>query len=210
MKLYSDPRSPNCAKVLFAAAHLGVELDIEDFDLAQGQHRTAKFRDLNPNCKVPVLVDGDFVLWESNAILQYLCSVAGPRGVSALPADARSNADTMRWLFWSATEWGPVVRPFLWERIAKRLLGLGDPDSDVLAAAEPPFRQAIEVLDRCLVGKRYLVGECLTLADIGVSSYLMYAKPAQLPLAGARHLQAWFERIQGMPAWRQCRPTSPS
>jgi glutathione S-transferase len=208
MKLYADPRSPNCAKVLFAAAHLGVELEVEDFDLAQGQHRTAQFRDLNPNCKVPVLVDGDFVLWESNAILQYLCSVAGPSGASALPTDARSNADTMRWLFWSSEEWRPVVRPFLWERIVKPLLGLGNPDAHVLAAAEAPFQQALAVVDRQLTGKQYLVGECLTLADIGVSSYLMYAERAQLPLDGARHVQAWFDRIKEMPAWRRSQPRS--
>jgi glutathione S-transferase len=114
----------------------------------------------------------------------------------------------MRWLFWSSEEWRPVVRPFLWERIVKPLLGLGSPDSHVLAAAEPPFHQALEIVDRHLAGKQYLVGQSLTLADIGVSSYLMYARPAQLPLAGARHVQVWFERIQGMPAWRRSQPRS--
>jgi len=202
MKLYSDPRSPNCCKVLFAAALLGLELEVENFDLTQGPHRTAKFRDLNPNCKVPVLVDGDFVLWESNAILQYLCSMAGSGGASILPTEARLNADTMRWLFWSSEEWKTAVRPYLWERIVKPIFGIGAPDSQVLAAAEPPFLQALEILDRHLAGRQYLVCERLTLADIGVSSYLVYARQAQLPLAGARHVRAWLERIQGSPAWQ--------
>ena len=76
MKLYGFPPSPNTWKVRAVAAHLGVALDFVLVDLAAGQSRTPEFRALNPTGRTPVLIDGTFTLWESNAIMQYLAGLA--------------------------------------------------------------------------------------------------------------------------------------
>ena len=67
MKLHGFPPSPNTCKVLAVAAHLGVPLELEVVDITKGAGRTPEFLKINPNGRTPVLVDGDFTLWESNA-----------------------------------------------------------------------------------------------------------------------------------------------
>src|SRR5262249_44646614 len=74
VKLYHFPSSPNCLKVRAVAYELGLELELATVNIFRGESRSPAFEALNPNGLVPVLIDGDFVLWESNAILTYLAS----------------------------------------------------------------------------------------------------------------------------------------
>lgn len=71
MKLYGFPISPNTWKVRAVAVHLGIVLDDQLVDLSRGEQRTPNYLALNPTGRTPTLVDGEFVLWESNAIMQY-------------------------------------------------------------------------------------------------------------------------------------------
>src|SRR5689334_875510 len=100
MKLHVFPPSPRAAKVLALAHHLGVDFEMAIVDLLSGGSQTPEFKKLNPNGKMPVLEDGDFVLWESNAILQYLASKRPDSGM--FPTDPRRQADVARWQFWDA------------------------------------------------------------------------------------------------------------
>jgi len=100
MKLYGFPPSPNTWKVRAVAAHLGIPLELEFVDLTKGQHRTPEYLALNPTGRTPTLVDGDFRLWESNAIMQYLAS----QKPNSLPPPSRRLAhirppiaSTSRW-----------------------------------------------------------------------------------------------------------------
>src|SRR5262245_52532243 len=102
MKLYGFPPSPNTWKVLAAARHMGLPLELEIVDLTKGQQRTNEYLALNPCGRTPVLVDGDLRLWESNAILQYLGAKAG---TPLWPEDARTRADIMRWQSWQLAHW---------------------------------------------------------------------------------------------------------
>ena len=74
MKLYGFAGSPRTWKVRALAAHLGIPLEYENLDAAKGDNRTPKYLALNPTGRTPTLVEGDFVLWESDAIMQYLAS----------------------------------------------------------------------------------------------------------------------------------------
>src|SRR5215468_10093786 len=95
MKLYGFPLSPNTWKARAVAAHLGLPLELEIVDLTKP--RTPDYLAINPTGRTPTLVDGDFKLWESNAIMQYVAS----RSANALwPDNARTRADIARWQFW--------------------------------------------------------------------------------------------------------------
>jgi glutathione S-transferase len=97
MKLYMHPASPNCVAVLMTAALLEIPLEIESVDLFKGTHLEPDFLAINPNGFVPVLQEDDFLLWETNAITQYLASKRP--NCSLWPANDRSRADIARWQF---------------------------------------------------------------------------------------------------------------
>ena len=91
MKLYTFPPSPNSRKIMAVAHYLGIELDVHFVDLTKGDQMKPEFLALNPNHKIPTLQDGDFVLWESNAIMQYLAASQSDR--SLWPREPRPQAE---------------------------------------------------------------------------------------------------------------------
>ncbi len=156
MKLYGFPPSPNTWKVRAVAAQLGLRLDLEFVDLTKGQSHTPEYLALNPTGRTPVLVDGDFTLWESTAIMQYLAS----RTSNALwPNDARTRADIMRWQSWQLQHWSKEgCEPLIFERLVKKFLNLGTPDAAVVAKGTESFNREARVLDAHLAKQPYLVG----------------------------------------------------
>ncbi len=203
MKLYYFPPSPNTRKAHAVAIHLNLPLDLRLVDLQKGEQRTPEFMAVNPTGRTPVLQDGDFILWESTAIMQYLASQV-PN--SLWPDDARVRADIMRWQSWQLAHWYGVCQPLQYENFVKPLLQLGKPDSQVVQRATERFHQEAAVLNDHLAERDFLVGSALTLADFSVASDLTYAGPGQFPLAGYAHLQAWYARIEALPAWQQTSP----
>jgi glutathione S-transferase len=205
MKLYYFPPSPNTRKAHAVAIHLGLPLDLRLIDLQQGEQRTPEFIALNPTGRTPVLQDGDFILWESTAIMQYLASQV-PN--SLWPEDARSRTDIMRWQSWQLAHWHGVCQPLQYENFVKPLLQLGEPDPQVVQEATERFHQEAAVLNDHLADREFLVGDGLTLADFSVASDLTYAGPGQFPLTDYAPLRAWYARIEALPAWQQTNPRS--
>jgi glutathione S-transferase len=206
MKLYGFPPSPNTWKVRAVAAQLGIPLELEFVDLTKP--RTADYLALNPTGRTPTLVDGDFVLWESNAIMQYLAS----RAPNTLwPDDAGARADIVRWESWQLAHWsGEACQPLTFQRLVKKILNLGPPDEAVVAKGTEAFNRDARLLDAHLAKRSYLVGNGLTLADFSVAAAITYAKEAELPIAPYAHLRDWFTRVSALPAWRDTAPQRPS
>ncbi|MBS1213485.1 MAG: glutathione S-transferase [Proteobacteria bacterium] len=206
MKLYYHPASPFARKPRLAAALLGIELETEKVDLFAGAGQTPEYLKLNPQGKVPTLVDGDFSLWESNAIVQYLGSKAP---VSPLwPDDAQSRADILRWQFWESTSWAPACVVYVYENVLKPILGRGDPDPEELQKGEEKFHRCAKVLNDHLASRPWLVGDSMTLADVSVAPALMYAESGKYPLEGYDHIGVWFDKIQQLPAWASTDPSA--
>jgi glutathione S-transferase len=124
VKLYTFPPSPNARKVAAVVAHLQLtHIEHALIRLQKGEHRQPEYLAINPMGKVPALRDGDLLLWESNAICQYLADRAGD--ASFFPADPKMRASIARWLFWEAGTWSPVVDVFTHENVRKPMLGMG-------------------------------------------------------------------------------------
>jgi glutathione S-transferase len=201
MKLYYNPMSPNVRRARLTAAVLGIELDEKLIDFAKGEHKSPEYLALNPNGAVPTLVDGDFVLTESRAIMQYLASKKPESGL--LPRDEAARADVSRWQFWDAAHFAPQLGALAFEKVIKGMLGMGEPDAGKVQEALTNFRRFAAVLNRRLQGKSYVVGNALTVADLTLASSLMYAPQTEAPLAEFPNLQSWFSRITALEGWKK-------
>jgi glutathione S-transferase len=204
MKLYINPLSPNVRRVRLTAALLGQELEEKTLDFTKGEHKAPEYLALNPNGAVPTLVDGDFVLTESRVIMQYLASKKPESGL--LPRDEQARADVTRWQFWDASHFSPQVGTLVFERLLKRMFGMGEPNASKIDEALSNLRRFAAVLNQHLSGKRYVVGDSLTLADVTIASTLMYAKQAEVPVAEFPNVEAWLSRMTDTEAWKKTNP----
>jgi glutathione S-transferase len=208
MKLYSFPPSPNTWKVRAVAAHLGIPLEIELVDLTKGASKTPEFLAVNFMGRTPALVDGDFKLSESTAIVHYL---AGQKPTSLWPSESRARAEVMRWECWSLVHWGKdACEPLLFENLVKALVNMGPPDQAVIAKGLESFKREASILDAHLAKQPYLVGKDITLADFAVAAPLFYADRAKFPLGSYKHITEWFGRVSALPCWRETAPQFPA
>ncbi|AIY39279.1 putative glutathione S-transferase-like protein [Collimonas arenae] len=200
MRLYHHPISTNARRAVMTAHHLQQPVELVLLDLSSGDQRK-HLLSINPNEKIPVLVDGDFILWESCAIMQYLADKTP--GQTVYPTELQARADVNRWMFWSGQHLAPAIAIFYWENFIKDLIGAGQPDPVELRRGEVDLESFATVLDGHLAGRQWVCGGGLTLADFSIAAPLMAAGPGRAPLAQYRHLQAWFSRVQELDAWRQ-------
>ncbi len=204
MKLYGFPASPNTWKVRALAAQLKMPLEFELVDLLKGAQQTPAFLAINPTGRTPVLVDGDFKLWESNAILQYLASKSP---TPLYPSDAKGRADVSRWQCWELAHWGAqACQPLTFENLVKKFVNLGAPDQAVVAKATEAFNKEAKMLDAHLARHKYLVNDTLTIADFTVAAPLFHAQGAGMPVASYANIGAWFGRVSALPCWSETAP----
>jgi glutathione S-transferase len=201
LKLHVFPPSPRALKVRALARHLDLDVEEVIVDLFKGEQRAPGFAALNANMRMPVLEDGDFVLWESNAILQYLAALRPASGL--WPSDARGQADVSRWANWESAHWSPACTPFAFERVVKKLAGLGEPNPAEIARGESLFHPLAEVLNRHLAGKRWLLGDRLTVADFAVATGLVFSEAAQFPVAKYGEVVRWYDAFRRLPGWQK-------
>ncbi len=201
MKLHVAPPSPRAFKVLAIARHLGLEFELCPVDLLHGEQSRPEFTRLNPNQKMPVLEDEGFVLWESNAIAQYLAAKKPEGGL--LPTDPRNRADVTRWQFWDSAHWDPACATLVFERLVKKMFGQGDPDPAQVEKGETEVRRFGGVLNGWLSGRRFLCGDRLSVADFSVGSWLNYAQQGAYPIDDFREINRWYAGLMELPAWRE-------
>lgn len=202
MKLYINSLSPNSRKVTAVASHVSSDCELEVVDLGKGGNKTPEFLAINPNGKIPALQDGDFSLWESNAIMGYLCSKAD----TDLWPKSDARYDISRWMNWELAHWGRWISSYAYETFLRGMFGLGDPDEKAMAEAAGFIAKFGKVLDDHLAKNNYLVGNTATIADFAVASHLTYRIPAKLPLDDFKNILAWEARLNEIPAWRDSAP----
>lgn len=208
MKLFYVVGSPNCRKVHAVVNHLGLSLDFEYLDFLGGDLRAPDFRAFNPNGMVPVLVDDGFVLWESNAIMQYLAD-ASPEN-TLFPRDPKVRADIVRWQCWELAHYNKALGALSFETVAKPAFLGAAPDPATVRWASAELERHAPVLDAHLRGRSFMVGERLTLADYSVA-HLEGFQPAT-PFDWARYpnIVAYYERMRTTPDWSSTAPSSPA
>jgi len=197
MKLYHFP-SPNPQKIHFALLELGLQCEIVPIDLMKGEQRTAEFLALNPNGRVPVLIDGDLTLWESHAILFYLGGKAG----MMWPTSQAGAADALRWLFFLSGHIAPPVADLVRNGLVAPLIG-AKPDEDPRARATQTLPGVIKILEGRLADSKWLVGEDFTLVDCAYGPILNVTEKAGFSFEAFPKVNSYLHAIRSRPAWRQ-------
>ncbi len=200
MKIHADPITVNCRKVLAGLQLIGTPYEVVHVDYFKGAQKEEPYISINPNASVPAMVDGDFVLWESNAILQYAADKAGNEKV--YPRNLKTRADINRWLLWESSSWFPSCYVFLVENCVKPLLG-GAPDPAILNAQQAQFHKLAGILDQRLAGNTWVAGDQVTIADIALASPMHLHGWQQLPLNGHKHLKRWLHQgVEQLSCWQ--------
>jgi glutathione S-transferase len=203
MKLYYD-ETMNPRKVCAVAKHVGAPVTYVHVRLNKGEHQTANFLAINPNGKVPALQNGDTTLWESNAIMAYLARAASS---DLWPQDGDKQIEVLRWLSWDTQHFYRYAGNLYFEYIIKPQFALGAPDAASAAQATAYFRQYGRILNDHLRGRKYLLGDRLTIADFAVAITLPYAERAKIPVGDFPEMARWHDRLNELAAWRDPFPT---
>jgi glutathione S-transferase len=193
LKLYDYKASCNCYKVRLLLANLGRDYERVPVDIFDGDTLTDDFARMNPLRSTPVLEtpDGRY-LSESAAILSYLA-----QGTPLLPADPFEGAEVIRWLVYEQTDVIPAIGGLRF-RLQTGRLTPDDPDAQARRAAGI---EVLELLDAHLDGRKFLVGDGYTIADIAVYGYVHAAEEADYQLGDYAHVVAWMERVRQQPGY---------
>ena len=187
MLLHSFFITPNNRKVEAFIKHFDLDVEIHQVNFRERENRTEEFLAMNPMGKVPVLVDGDLNLWESNAILTYLATLFP--ATNALPTDPKGRADVDRWLHWQSCHLMPAMG---------RLKTEDDADP------EEVLKPLLRVLDIQLQDKEFVCG-ALSVADFAIAAYTLTKLGRQLDYSDVPNVAAWRERVAGLKGFVQTR-----
>jgi glutathione S-transferase len=189
-------RNPNPRLGLAVALHLKAPLRLEwaaSFDPAQEE----KFRALNPTRLLPILVEGDRVLWEVDAIA---CRLSQRMG-SDFWRMGREMPEMNRWISWAKARFTAAIDTVHFERGTKQRYGIGPVDPARVAEGTGLFHASARQLDDHLAGRDYLLDDGLSYADFRMAAYLPFNDAAGLPLQEYPAICAWYDRLLALAHW---------
>lgn len=195
LHLWGRLSSINVRKVVLCAQVLGIELPRTDAGLAYGVVNTPDYRASNPNGLVPLLRDGDFTLWESNAIVRYLCARTG----QLYPTDLQQRFDAERWMDWQQTTLNPAGSPGFKQWIRTPV---GQRNAEVIAQSVAATEPLFALLDDHLSRQPFMAGEALTMADIPIACEVHRWWGLPQPRPAWPHLERWYAGWLARPASR--------
>ncbi len=195
LKIWGRITSINVRKAVWTAQHLGLQFERIDAGGAFGIVKTPEYIALNPNSVVPTLIDGDFVLWESNVIVRYLCAKHSMGDL--YPSDLQERFDAERWMDWQQTTFSPSGRNAFWELIR---VPEAQRDAQKIEASMASTEPLLDRLESHLSKHAFMAGERLTMADIPLACEVHRWFGLEVSKTKRPHLEAWYAKILARPA----------
>ncbi|HJT14636.1 MAG TPA: glutathione S-transferase family protein [Dongiaceae bacterium] len=196
LRLLGRNTSGNVQKVIFLLEELGSPYTREDYGRQFNNTQDAAYLKLNPNGKVPTLVDGDTVVWESNTILRYLA--AKHKKETLYPTDPAARTEVERWMDWLLAsvnyQYVQVFKDS--KKAANERAASFEADAKELAAQ-------LSILDGAMAGKAWIVGKDFTLADVALGPIMHRCLDFPIALPALGNLKAWREKLKERPAFRK-------
>ncbi|MEO0654499.1 MAG: glutathione binding-like protein [Pseudomonadota bacterium] len=175
----------------------GMPYDLTFIDFAKKEQKAPDYVKLNPNGRIPTIVDrsnDDFAVFESGAILWYLAEKTG----QFLPTEAKARSEVLQWLMFQMGGVGPMMgQAMYFQRIAAPN---GQDEPFAIKRYVDESRRLMEVLDARLAGREWLAGEAYSIADMATYPWARAYPWAKVSVEGLDNLNAWFDRIDARPA----------
>lgn len=198
LTIWGRTNSINVMKVLWVCAEMGLSYTRHDAGMQFGVVGSDAYGAMNPNRRVPTIVDGDFSLWESNVIVRYLAM--REQRTDLLPDTPRARADAERWMDWATSTLAGPMTTLFWQLIRTPEASR---DQSALEKAAADCVRCFGIVDAQLAGRAYLCGDTLTVADIAVAPFVH--RWLALPIAheDMSSLQAYYRRTMMREGYRQ-------
>ena len=197
--IHGRNNSINVQKAMWAVGEVGAACERLDVGGPFGGNDTPEYRAMNPNGLVPVLVDGDTVIWESHTIVRYLGAVHDPGGIWPEDPAERTLAD--RWMDWATASLQPHMTPVFWGMVRTPK---AERDMDAIGRAATALQSVWGILDAHLDGRDFVAGDRFTMGDIPVGAfYCRYVRLPGIERASLPNCDAWLARLRDRPAFAE-------
>lgn len=189
-------KNSSAFRCIWVLEELNIPYTIKTLDFQKGENKSSEYLALNPNGKIPTMVDGEFVLWESLAINYYLMEKYN--GVWLVGKTAEEHAQVNQWNFWSLIHLYEAFHPLVMQKFRNT------PDSDATKAATSELLpRYLKVLDNRLHGREYLALDTFSLADITAMSVLKNAAFVSYDISSYPHIVSWMKHISERPVYQK-------
>jgi len=202
IRILGRATSGNVQKVLFLLEEIGLKYDREDYGRQFNNTNTDAYRKLNPNMKVPTLIDGDLASWESNTILRYLSALHAPQLTGATPAEKTFVERWMDWMLASLNT--PYVAVF---KDAKKPAAERSAD---FAAQSADLVAQLKILDGHIAGKQWFALDRFTLAEIALAPVVKRCLEFPIERPEFAELSRWMKAVEARPAFAVATGAKPS
>ena len=188
LKVLGRATSGNVQKVLFYLEETGTPYAREDYG-RQFNNTGGDYLKLNPNGKVPTVVDGETVIWESHTIIRYLASKGGKTDL--YPTDAAARTQVERWMDWLLASVN-----YQYVQVFKDSKKADSERAPTFAADAKELGAQLEILDKAIAGKAFITGNALTLADIAMGPIVHRCLDFPIQLPALTNLRAWRDKLK--------------
>lgn len=194
--LYGSPRS-SAGRCLWMLEEANVPYTLKEIDMRNKEHKSVEFLKINPNGKVPAMVDGELTLFESMAINFYIAETYKKEFLGSTPAE---KGLVHQWSFWASSELqSPIIEVF----IQKVFMPDDKRDNNVIEENLKKLPDLFKILDSTLSGKKYLVGNQFTLADLNTASVASIASAIGFDMKAYPHVSTWISAMTDRPAYQK-------
>lgn len=193
IKIYGSMKS-SAGRCYWMAEEVGQTVETMPLDFSKQEHKSPEYLKLNPNGKVPTIIDGDLVLWESMAINTYLAEKYKPE---LLGASVEDRAKAYQWSYWATAHLSHAGEPIIMQKFRNT------PESDETKKAHENLARLLPILDGALAGKNYLVGDAFSMADLNLASVVGGLMWAGADFSNYQNITRWMGMIGQRPAFQK-------